>query len=593
MYNQTNGEEREIRMATKTKTLDNGGQIEWVGPLSKTPFGEVLKRIAAEERSGDLQVIYRRTIKTIYFDRGFVVFAASNLKRDRLGESLIDAGRISRHEFAMASELMKKDRRKFGQALVETGVMSEEELGRQVATQVNRILLSLFKVDDGIYSFDERPTIIPVELMVSLSIYRILLDGIRRMTDEDLILRNLPSMKTRLRVSTRPPFTVSFNHLNPTERDVLRSAVKGASLRSILATISHERGATLRACYGLYAAGLLEMGESETTTRPLKVQEETGSFLLSEIQQKFARIRATNTRQEILMEYDRLGQVAEPDLLKINQKADPDEVTKAYEEQNRKWGKKKNLVSNEVSMVVKVDEIQARLEKAYRKMLSDQDSPESETLPHEDEGARPGEAVLTKPSAPSESDAPTSLPPLNEDLIEEISFDPLPEPRQIPPDTQPELKDKSPALDGVDTQPPAGAETLEDARVRQLLRDANMHFQVQDWEGVISLLYELAEIAPNNASYHGMLAKAMARHPVMRRNAERHFIEALRIEPQSEDLHFSLALYYESFGLRSRADTEFRTVLRINPSHEGARKRFIDELKRKDPLKDMFRKIFG
>jgi tetratricopeptide (TPR) repeat protein len=90
-----------------------------------------------------------------------------------------------------------------------------------------------------------------------------------------------------------------------------------------------------------------------------------------------------------------------------------------------------------------------------------------------------------------------------------------------------------------------------------------------------------------------MLAKAMARHPVMRRNAERHFIEALRIEPQSEDLHFSLALYYESFGLRSRADTEFRTVLRINPSHEGARKRFIDELKRKDPLKDMFRKIFG
>ncbi len=590
-------------MVTENEPLDHSKQIEWIGPLLNISFGEVLKRIALEERSGDLQVISGRIIKTVYFDRGFVVFAASNLKRDRLGESLIEAGRISRREFAMASELMKTSRRKFGQALVQAGLMSEEELGRQVATQVNRVLFSLFKVRNGIYSFDERPTIIPVELMVSLSIYRILLDGIRRMTDDDLILRNLPPMKTRLHVSTRPPFTMSFDGLNPAERDVLRAAAKGASLRSILATVSHDRGATLRACYGLYSAGLLAMGKSGITTRPLKVQEETGSFLLSEIQQKFAKIRATNTRQEILMEYDRLDQVGEPDLLKIKRAANSDEVTKAYEKENLEWLKKKDLVRNEVSMVVKVDEIQVRLENAYRKMLSQHDSPESEALPPADESVcHPGpapttEAVMTMPSVHLELDAPTTLPPLNEDLIEEISFDsmmaPTPKPPHPPPNTQPELKDESPTAGGIDSQRSAGTDAQKDARVRQLLRDANLHFQVKDWEGAISLLYELAEIAPNNASYHGMLAKTMARHPVMRRNAERHFIEALRIEPQSEDLHYSLALYYESFGLRSRADTEFRTVLRINPSHEGAKKRFINELKRKDPLRDLFRKIFG
>ncbi len=120
-----------------------------------------------------------------------------------------------------------------------------------------------------------------------------------------------------------------------------------------------------------------------------------------------------------------------------------------------------------------------------------------------------------------------------------------------------------------------------------------LHFQVRDWEGAVSLLHELVKLAPSNASYHGMLGRAMARHPVMRKDAERHFIEALRLEPQSADLHFSLGLYYKSFGLHSRADTEFRTVLRIEGGHEGARKHLIGNRRRKDPLRDMFKKIFG
>jgi hypothetical protein len=49
-------------------------------------------------------------------------------------------------EFAVATMLMQNSpRRKFGQALVQAGVMSEEELGWQVALQVNRIVLSLFR----------------------------------------------------------------------------------------------------------------------------------------------------------------------------------------------------------------------------------------------------------------------------------------------------------------------------------------------------------------------------------------------------------------------------------------------------------------
>lgn len=200
--------------ASNARGVEVEKPVGWVGSLLEVPLAEVLKRIALEEKSGDLQVIFGQTIKTVYFDHGFVVFAASNLTRDRLGESMIELGRISRHEFSLATMLMQNSRRKFGQALVQAGLMSEEELGREVALQVNRIVLSLFKVGDGIYSFDDRPSIIPVDLMVSLSIYRMMLDGIRKMVDEDTVVRNLPSMKTRVRVTAHAPFTIDIRHFH-------------------------------------------------------------------------------------------------------------------------------------------------------------------------------------------------------------------------------------------------------------------------------------------------------------------------------------------------------------------------------------------
>jgi tetratricopeptide (TPR) repeat protein len=90
-----------------------------------------------------------------------------------------------------------------------------------------------------------------------------------------------------------------------------------------------------------------------------------------------------------------------------------------------------------------------------------------------------------------------------------------------------------------------------------------------------------------------MLARAMARHPVMRKDAERHFIEALRLAPQDADLHFSLGLYYKSFGMHSRAQHGFRTAIRINPHHEDAKKHISSGKNSKDPLRDVFKKIFG
>lgn len=617
-------------MAT-TNLPRSDASIDWVGSLRDVPLAEVLRKVATEERSGDLQVNLGTGIKSIYFDTGFIVFAASNLKRDRLGESLIEAGRISRHEFALASMLMKGSKRKFGQALVQAGVMSEEELGKQVAAQVNRIVMSLFKIKDGVYSFDERGNAIPVELMVSLSIYRILLEGVRHMTDGKLILSGLPPLGTLVRISERPPFTVEPRKLKPLEQAVLRNAGRGTPLAAMIQSMDADRGLVLRACYGLFAAGLLEPAD-QGHRKPLKVQEETGVFVLSEIQRKFAKIQATNARQEILMEFDRLDRASEKELLGldgIDEPADQSNIQQAFEARQATWQKKRAMVEDQQTLVTKVEVIQGRLEKAYERMLAEKQQRASESS---------SESIRTEVDQEA-FEVPTeqTLPPLNEELFEEIDIDISSDDVMAPSselvDTQPREDSEAPgnvcapddrkafaeddeardssadealeeSPEEIEAEPKHESPTLRSGgpltgaarveRVRQLNRDVKLHFQVRDWEHAVSLLYELVELEPREPVHHGMLARAMARHPVMRKDAERHFIEALRLAPQNADLHFSLGLYYKSFAMHARAQTEFRTALRIRPQHEGAKKHLSSGGKGgKDPLKDMFKKIFG
>ncbi len=569
--------------------------IGWFGSLANVPLAEVFRRIAAEELSGDVQVHLGSAIKSVYFDHGFVVFAASNLTRDRLGESMIDAGRISRHDFALASMIMKGSTRKFGQALVQAGVLSEEDLGREVAMQVNRIVLSLFKSKDGIYSFDERGTNIPVDLMVSLSIYRILLEGVRFMTDGKLILAGLPPLNTSVKVAGRPPFTVEPRKLKAVEQELLKGARTPTPLASLLQEGQADRGLALRAGYGLWAAGLLE-GAGETKKPPLKVQEETGVFVLSEIQRKFAKIRATNARQEILMEFDKLDRTPESELLAVAGLAREADLAQAFEKRRSEWEQKRAMVENERTLVGKIDVIQERLRQAYERLQSAQ----SEEVPEEIPAGEETPPVF-------ETQGEQTLPPLSEDLFDEIGMEDMMGSAELVThveNDEPAIEEaaeieaeRAETVEAPPSKPEKPSTTLYGAarveRVRQLLRDVKLHFQVRDWEHAVSLLYELVELEPESSQHHAMLARAMARHPVMRKDAERHFIEALRLAPQDADLHFSLGLYYKSFGMHSRAQHAFRTAIRINPNHEDAKKHISTGKNSKDPLRDVFKKIFG
>ncbi len=521
---------------------------EWVGSLSSVPLAEVIKRIAAEEQTGDLQVIFGQAAKTIYFDRGFVVFAASSLEVDRLGYRLIHSGQISRDDFTLAAQMARRDQQRLGQALVQAGVMREEDIGHQVAMQVNGIVVSLFEVEQGIYSFDERACSIPVDLMVSLSIHRILLDGIRTMPNPDGILECLPPLDTSVRVAERPPFTCDVDQLTPMERDVLRCVGAGSIFDEVLGLFPEDRDLALLAYYGLYTSGILESGDGEADECLLKVQEETKTFRLSELERCLGKTQATSIQQEIRVMHESLDQTSDDQLLQIDSRSTDEEIEEAYRERCSEWSWVRSLAQDEPSLAGKINEIETRLETACQRVLTQRKL-----------SAQPGDDVNSKVrtntrSVPEESTAPREAAAARPDRT----------------------KREGPTV--------ISHRALGDAirgeirsRVEQILADVERHSKAQDWQGAIALLFELVELAPQNASYRAKLAHTMSKHPLQRRRAERHFIEALRLAPQDAELHVSLGLYYKSFRLKTRAEIEFRTALRIDPRHAEALKQVAAE----------------
>ncbi len=364
-----------------------------VGSLARIALPEVLKTIALNELSGCLEVASGRSVRTIYFDRGFIVFTASNSESDRLGRCLLEAGKITEKELELAVSLMKGKKR-IGEAIVEAGYISEEGLGRALASQARRVATSLFGVEEGMYRFEPQECPIPLELRLSLSLYRIQLEGIRSMKNGKLIGQALPSPKSEVRLSKVPPFSFEEVRFLPVELLIMEAAQNARSLEAIVERIGKPKGEVLRAVYGLLSAGILERAREGRHDKPLKVQEEIGTFLLSELDRKGDNAKATNVREEVLLEFENTERASAEELLAVDGATAPEAIEKAYEEKRAAWAQKQKSVENEKTLFLKVEEIQKRLAHARAQLLASTGIAEEEPEP-----------APERPAAPSRSKA--------------------------------------------------------------------------------------------------------------------------------------------------------------------------------------------
>jgi hypothetical protein len=536
--------------------------------LTVTPISETLRRLSEGRASGDLQVRSGKTVKTVFFDHGRIVFGASNLKKDRLGEALIALGRITDEEFTRASALMGdwKHRRRFGEALVRAGVMDKNELGHSVARQVKVIVMSLFSLTEGAAFFDERRCSIPLDYMVSLSVNRLLYEGIRTMKSRELVEAGLGDMDRRAALVAVPPFDFHVQDCTKEEVEILELAQRRVSLRRLAWVTGGVDFERLRAAYALVASGVLTTIDAVTgeEAAPPVVQLETGTFLLSALRHQPDPSAREALLEEVDGELARSAHLDRESWLKVSRTAPKDELVKALEDKMERYHMLLEAVGDDQKLKTDVEVILGRASAMLRLARLTVDAP---ARPPESE-AEP-EPPPAAPPAPDPQPAQTVAPP--------------PPPAAAPP---PEPRPATP-----EAQPPSPAPFQPTAHLEHLLLEADVRMTVSDYANAIKLYARIVDMAPQVASYHVRLAIAMASYPATAKKAEREFLEALRLDPDNPDIHYQFGLYYKVMRQRARALAEMQTAVRLNPRHRAAREE-LEALSPRDSALKSLKKLF-
>ncbi len=561
--------------------------------IASSPMAEMMWSISAKQRSGDLQVRSGRMVKTAFFDHGRLVFAASNLKKDRLGEAMVADGKITQEEFDTVSALMRGERRRFGEALVKAGLADRYDIGSAVGRQVRRIALSLFELTDGAAMFEERECTIPLEYMVSLSIHHLLYDGIRTMKAEELVLKGLGPLDRAVVLAAVPPFTYELKARAAEEREILELARRRVTVRRLGWGEGGLVFPRLRAAYALISAGVLRDAEATPAQEPT-VQAETGMFLLSALHRRPDPSLRDAIRKEVKQELQQSAHLDREAWLKVARTAPKAELLRALEEKMERYHALRDAVEENDALRKDIEVILGRASSALRLTKMAPDTSPSETAPgrraREEASAAMAQTDTGPTTPPPPGEAPR--PPTDTDPELQLSEEPLLSPATPPPPTPPPPGGRAPRLDeSLPGVRPGASNFSGRAQVEHLLMEGDVRMTVSDYANAVKVYEKLVKIAPKVAAFRLRLARAMACYPRTARLAERQFFEASRLDPRNADVHYQWGLYYKIMKIKSRAVAEMRAAVRLKPKHRAAREE-LEALSPRDSALTSLKKLF-
>jgi tetratricopeptide (TPR) repeat protein len=164
------------------------------GSLKEASLPDVIQLLGLGRRTGCLALADRQNFGTIYFDEGQIVYASIVNRRDRLGDLLLRAKRISPEQLnaAVDAQALARERR-LGEILVEQGALSSEELNEYMRVQIEDAVYYLFTWSTGTFNFEAGVNPEQQDFLVRLNPEYLLLEGARRVDEWSLIQKKIPT----------------------------------------------------------------------------------------------------------------------------------------------------------------------------------------------------------------------------------------------------------------------------------------------------------------------------------------------------------------------------------------------------------------
>ena len=549
------------------------------GRLTEHPLVEILRELTAEAWSGALRLAHERIKAVCYFERGTLIYVASNLKQYRLADSLRRAGQVSDAQLAHSQSAQVPDL-KLAQTLLENKLVARAEIEKVFSWQAREILQMALQWPDGEWQLEARVhPVVKFELNVPLA--PLLLEAARKIS-LTLIKKRFAPVAEQIALSG-----ADWQHaaLTPHEGFLITRIVGQLSLGDLLASSGLPADEAYKSLYVLATAGFVTRTgwfsalaptvfvaapEAETPPEVPSVNEEAQAR--RDLESFFARVEVAQdhyqmlqverdaTPQAIKEAYYKLARKFHPDLFRHAEPAVRNRVETGFALAARAYDVLKDPEQRTRYTAKLPDETELMVDNSNRRLsVSPPVAPAGRPLPPNPPRPAPAVQSVTPPTrVESKPATPVATRP--------ASRPGAPSPILPPPVQLPAAPVAPPPLSVMEAISPAQQKRADDQFQRGLAALAS-----GDIIAAIVCLAEAVRLVPGQASYHAYFGRALSSDPHSRRQAEAEVTTALQLEPHNIEYRFILAEVYWNIGFPLRAQGELARVLDKDPFHRDAR----------------------
>ncbi len=183
-------------MNVKTAGRRNENMTVTTGMIKNMVVPWLFQDLMAGKKTGTAIFGFGTAVKKVYVSACEIVFAASNVADDRLGECMIRIGAITHEQRDLSLKAALAAGKKLGAVLIEREIITSRQLVTAISHQIKQITISVFSWYGGCFIFDEGK--LPDIISIKIGTVNLIVDGIRKV-EWEMARRAFPAIKTVLR----------------------------------------------------------------------------------------------------------------------------------------------------------------------------------------------------------------------------------------------------------------------------------------------------------------------------------------------------------------------------------------------------------
>lgn len=252
-----------IRADAGSGALLKAESISLQGNLESFGIADLFSLLNMSRRSGLLLLIAEQAQKSVYFRRGEIVFAGSNLPEDRLGQVLYRTGKLSREGLEEAERHVTPGQR-FGAMLLERKLIDPSSLLWGVKYQMEEIIYSIFRLTHGSFFLFDGNFVEDDLAIVAIDTNNVLMEGYQRVDELGLIGEHIRGHGTILRPTGRK----AEAKLSERMVRVLGLVDGRATVEELVRATGWGEFNTFKLLYKLLKAGVVEVADEPRSRSP-------------------------------------------------------------------------------------------------------------------------------------------------------------------------------------------------------------------------------------------------------------------------------------------------------------------------------------